>query len=684
MIRKVGKHGRLVALAAIGLVCAGGLTAHADVTATWLSETSGKWSDPTHWSTNPSYPSNGTPAGTNYQAIIAATGGTSYTATLNTDVDVTSISINSADAELDQTSGTLQAGTINVNAGAYQMDSGTLVNTAIDINAGSLGIQDATLDGVTIQQQQPPGGIVLVFGNITVKNGLTVTGTQLFLLGGGSVDFDGAPQTISDATISGAYTAAVYASGPTSTGGQTLTLGANANFSNVSFPDYTSANGDSLVNNGTITSSQTEYYHTDIFVDHFTNNGLLQATSNGTVIISPTAATGSWQNSSKGTITAANNSYLEFDGSWSNAGTVTATNHSSVHLNGSFTTAAIGNITVSANSSALIGGDLDNSGATFKPGDFGGPCVLWLGGEIDNGTIDLSGNNFTVSSGTLNGVALAGGDLSVQNADFVFVKNGISGDGHAINLGSDLSFIGNQTISNLQVTGGAGLILADPAGSPTTQTLTLAKTASVNGQIRISQKQSGDTLINDGTMNFVNPLYGDAIDVDHIINNGTISFRDAEITTVDLTVNGTLDATGDINGNVTLSSDPSTLAFELATNDPSPFDTLMVNGNLTLGGNLQISLVDGYEPTNSDVLPILIVNSIDTLCGEFLNAPNGGRVETTDGSGSFLVNYGSGPDANEIILSDFQPDAVPEPTSAVAFGVMLFPLMTRRRKRAAQ
>src|SRR5438445_8036287 len=66
---------RLCSRAAIGLAAAVGVgsMAMAD-TATWLNPVSGNWNDATKWSTNPNYPNNGTPAGVNYDANVAASG----------------------------------------------------------------------------------------------------------------------------------------------------------------------------------------------------------------------------------------------------------------------------------------------------------------------------------------------------------------------------------------------------------------------------------------------------------------------------------------------------------------------------------------------------------------------------------------------------------------------------------
>ena len=49
--------------------------------------------------------------------------------------------------------------------------------------------------------------------------------------------------------------------------------------------------------------------------------------------------------------------------------------------------------------------------------------------------------------------------------------------------------------------------------------------------------------------------------------------------------------------------------------------------------------------------------------GAFTNAPNGQRVLTSDGFGSFQVNYGT----TNVVLSNFV--AVPEPSTFVLMGL---------------
>jgi hypothetical protein len=75
---------------------------------------------------------------------------------------------------------------------------------------------------------------------------------------------------------------------------------------------------------------------------------------------------------------------------------------------------------------------------------------------------------------------------------------------------------------------------------------------------------------------------------------------------------------------------------------------LSVDSTLTLGGTLQVEMPNRF-PVPSDT--ILTIAHSAGLSGGFSNAPNGGRVETLDGFGSFAVTYSAGKD---VILSGYQ------------------------------
>ena len=76
---------------------------------------------------------------------------------------------------------------------------------------------------------------------------------------------------------------------------------------------------------------------------------------------------------------------------------------------------------------------------------------------------------------------------------------------------------------------------------------------------------------------------------------------------------------------------------------------------------------------------ITLLTATDPNTGEFSDVANGARLETADGLGSFIVNYGpaSPYGANNLVLS--QGQSVPEPSMWMMFGVTAVLLCGFRR-----
>jgi hypothetical protein len=115
---------------------------------------------------------------------------------------------------------------------------------------------------------------------------------------------------------------------------------------------------------------------------------------------------------------------------------------------------------------------------------------------------------------------------------------------------------------------------------------------------------------------------------------------------------GSLIARTDITGNYNQLAG-ATLQIEIGGAFHPDYDDVIVGGNAFLGGDLELALVNGFVPASAD--RFLILASFQNIFGAFANVANGQRLTTTDGLGSFVVNYGVGSpfDPTKIFLSNF-------------------------------
>ncbi len=93
-------------------------------------------------------------------------------------------------------------------------------------------------------------------------------------------------------------------------------------------------------------------------------------------------------------------------------------------------------------------------------------------------------------------------------------------------------------------------------------------------------------------------------------------------------------------------------------------DTLVVSGNVTLGGNLTFSFLPGYLPSANSTFNVLSCNG--TLSGAFANAPAGLRVVSADGLHTLLVDQ----TATGLTLGQYAPVATPIVRSATSPSVI--------------
>jgi fibronectin-binding autotransporter adhesin len=561
--------------------------------------------------------------------------------------------------------------------GAFSADSSSFIQIAGTLNNTGNTLDIASLGGSwSLQNGQIIGGTVNLGSAPLQINGGTLNGVTFAPMGQldltGPLTFDGPSQTLDHVNLTGGGT--VYVSGPSSGGATTLTIGPHASIDGgvQFFDNYYGLNGSTLVNDGTMvadTPPSDPNYGLGINTSNFINNGILEATNDSAISI----------NSS----------------SWSNNGTISLTDFGILVLNSTFTLANLGSLSADSTSEIIIGGILNNSGNTLNVTAYGG--AWFLEGLINGGAVNQGTQHIDVTGAILNNVQFTGtGELSVGPTGPLTLRNGVSftSPTNIDVLDTSIYFDGeNQSIDNVNINsvgdGSSNIFL----GGPTTTapiTVTLGQNAVVHGNFDFLEYLTvpGQTsLINEGTINADNAAGQGvsvkitnltntglleatngatlALQVANFLNTGTIAVHGGSTITSTNALNvgeGTLTGDGIIDGDVVLDSDPSTLAFNIGgTLQDADYDSLIIDGNITLGGNLQLTLADGFVPSSSDVFTLLQVEDGGTLSGDFANVGDGQFLLTSDGAGEFLVNYGTGANADQIILSDFQ--VVPEPAS---------------------
>jgi hypothetical protein len=130
---------------------------------------------------------------------------------------------------------------------------------------------------------------------------------------------------------------------------------------------------------------------------------------------------------------------------------------------------------------------------------------------------------------------------------------------------------------------------------------------------------------------------------------------------------GSLSGRGTVQGNVALTnaaivSSNSTLRIQgdLTLTSGSHYrytylggTPLEITGNVALAGTLELDIPNDIFVGSTEYFTV--VHTSSSITGTFSNAPEGARVRTLDGTGSFLVAYGT----DSVILYQFQHDPPP-------------------------
>jgi T5SS/PEP-CTERM-associated repeat protein len=366
---------------------------------------------------------------------------------------------------------------------------------------------------------------------------------------------------------------------------------------------------------------------------------------------------------------------------------------------GLLTVAGFGKATLDVTSSGrvssnggIIGHDVNGNGTVTVEGDES----LWdsagalIVGDRGIGTLDvIDGGQVNSDGGTLGLVGNSLGRVSVRGRNSIWFSLGflvVGSDGHG----------------QLDITGGGRVISHTgliASATPSTGTVTVAgadstgvrSTLFLGGRLEIGvgrSAQGGRGRLHIQPGGFVTVaediVLGD--DGEMFLEGGTLStseidFQDGgspgpnfvwtsgtlHVGTYngDLTVpNGGVLAPGHSAGRTHVLGDyaalpGATLGIEIGgRSQATQYDLLYVDGNISLDGNLQLTMLNGFMPSASDTFFIGFSNV--GISGAFDNVASGQRLTTSDGLGSFLVQYGPANTINPsaIVLSDFLPGAV--------------------------
>jgi hypothetical protein len=491
------------------------------------------------------------------------------------------------------------------------------------------------------------------------------------------------------------------------TGGQTSgTNSISANLNVGANQTWQAGAGGTLLFTGSITNSQVNTNYSLTF-----NSGA----NTGTIILSPSAGNKVFLNGSNNTASifqAKSGGVVQLGGDGVNAPSTTSTNqifNTGTNAFGALAINAPGKVQVNSgywifsdlgkNGSDKLTGTLEVDGGTLS---VGGARYLGEGTiQINGGTLKIGsdatthyvnggrfspGNFFTVSTATAT-MNITGGFVDLAQA------NGSVGNGNGIGYG--ISTLLNQSGGVLQNgvtpgTGGAATSFSigglNGSGNGTTNNLsafTLTGGTFISAGLVTASTNAGPGSLNN--FNFMSGVL--AVQSFNATNLGSspTATVSANQTNVSLAL-GTLAnyggvlAPGNLGvpgktivfGNYAVSNNAAVLAIDLGgtnqanafQNGVTNFDFVSVSGNTTLGGTLNVNLINNFipDPTNS----FTILTNGGSLSGAFTNVVNGRVAVTNIAGGSLAVVTNS----KSVVLTNFTV-IVPPTSPPILSGVIL-------------
>lgn len=527
-----------------------------------------------------------------------------------------------------------------------------------------------------------PNGGPDVFDDLTISSGMPSAATTVTSDGGGSI------------AVSGAGTIADFAGGVGLTPGLQVGNSGNASIT-VDSASRVQVTGltflGTLVGSrgeATISDPNTTWQSTSTFAVGFRGEGDLQLldgatlTSNGGSVGNLSTAVGTalvdnatWNSSQSITVGS------------SGQGTMTVQNGSAVTA----TRTAIGTNANSMGELTIDASTWDNGGGQITLGNAGTGTLAIRNGavmsNIDTAFVGIDPNALGTATVTGAGSRLevapdiqvgsrSKGELYVLDGGVVASGSGFLGtfgtpsdgfarvsDPNSAWSMSGIFSVGREGIGRLEVLNGGTVTndsgqVGESAGSQGTVVVDGAGSLwSVAGVEVVGNNGQGTVVVSNG---------GEVSAVTILLEGNGLLTGNGQVTTIaDVQVRGRVEP-GISPGVLTINGPYSqltggTLAVEIGgTTVGTEYDQLAINGAASLGGDLEISLLDlgggTFYPTTTDTFAVL---TSSTLINPLDNVANGARLTTSNSLGSFQVNYGPGSsfDPNAIVLSDFLASA---------------------------
>lgn len=293
----------------------------------------------------------------------------------------------------------------------------------------------------------------------------------------------------------------------------------------------------------------------------------------------------------------------------------------------------------------------------------GASSVLTVNG--DSGTRTFTGmntytGNTTLSAGTLTiagagslGAGLYAGAISLTSGTTFnhastaaqTLSGAVSGAGALTQSGTGLLTLSGTNTYSGATTVSAGTLVVSGSISGSTTTVKSNAAVAGTGTLGVVSVQSGGTL------------HPGAVAASGLLSSGNFSLLSGGHLTLEI-------------GGVTGTGTSSTLYSELS-----------VTGTVSLAGDAQITLFNGYTPSIGDTFYIILNDGSDAISGTFSNDV-GGFI--TSGGIQYKVNYQANGDggSNDVSLTVSTASVVPEPSAVASLmgGLGLLANFRRRRK----